>query len=266
MRAYLQEELAALGSVDCAERNDRMTQLFSACDAQGYVHLTKDGSPYITACSGEQLLLSEVAPDYVSRVPKKAFEQMIELSETYVENREKMVYGNYHTAFNAETTNEIDCSSFAELIIDGVPYEGSRYAHAEGANKPKYHFGLTLPDNPYSDEFGPRRYLANQLAHYAFDHDFAFYPNENADNVQPGDIVFFSTNKKNVGYFMDITHVAVCVERQEDDLICVVHGNNRDTANYYRIHLFTPLTIFNTPNAYINSLVLVARYPFATDV
>lgn len=241
--------------------NDELTKLFSSMDAEGYVHLTKKGMPYITAKDGGVIDLTQLTPDYVSRVTDDTFTQMIRLSETYVAQRNQLVYGNYKTPFNDETTNEIDCSSFTQLILYGVSYETSRYVNGSSENEAKVDFGFKFPNNPYSDEFGPRRYLANELAHYAFDHDFAFYPNEDATNIQPGDIVFFSTNTKNPGYFMDITHVAICVEREGDDLIAIVHGNSVDVANYYRIHLFTPLTIHGSKNVYMNSLRLIARFP-----
>ena len=264
LESYLKSEIEAM-TAQGAAGNDALTDLFMECDAAGYVHLTTEGVPYITAKDGGQIMLSSVAPNYESRITQKAFDQIIELSETYVAQAKNLKYGNYYTPFNDTTTNQIDCSSFTQLILYGIPYETSRYATADDTNTAKYDFGISLPDNPYRDEFGPYRYLANDLGHYALDNGFAFYPNEDGTNVQPGDVVFFSTNKNNEGYFMDITHVGICVERQEDDILYIVHGNNNDTVGYYKIKLFSDLTIFGSKNAYKNSLVLIARFPVKAD-
>lgn len=261
---YLKSEIQTM-TAQGAAGNDALTDLFMECDADGFVHLTKEGAPYITAKDGGQIMLSSVAPNYESRITKKAFDQIIELSETYVAQAKNLKYGNFYTPFNETTTNQIDCSSFTQLILYGIPYEASRYATADDTNTPRYDFGIRLPDNPYRTEFGPYRYLANDLGHYALDNGFAFYPNEDGTNVQPGDVVFFSTNKDNEGYFMDITHVGICVERQEDDILYVVHGNSNDTVGYYKIKLFSDLTIFGSKNAYKNSLVLIARFPVKAD-
>ena len=264
LQNYVRSEIQKLQAAGGAS-NDALTDLFMECDAKGYVHLTTEGVPYITAQDGGQIMISTVAPNYVSRVTQKTFDQLIEISETYVAHAKDLKYGNFYTPFNDSTTNQIDCSSFTQLVLYGIPYETSRYATLDDTNTAKYDFGFSMPDNPYRTEYGPYRYLANDLGRYALDNGFAFYPNEDGTNVQPGDVVFFSTNKNNEGYFMDITHVGICVERQEDDILYIVHGNNNDVANYYKIKLFSDLTIFGSKNAYKNSLVLIARFPVKAE-
>lgn len=260
---YVKAEIEKIRSAGGS--NDQLTDLFMECDAAGYVHLTTEGAPFITAKDGGEIMISQLTDNYESRITKKAFDQLIEISETYVAQAKNLKYGNFYTPFNDTTTNQIDCSSFTQLVLYGIPYETSRYATADDTNTAKYDLGFRMPDNPYRDEFGPYRYLANDLGKYALDNGFAFYPNEDGTNVQPGDVVFFSTNKNNEGYFMDITHVGICVERQEDDILYIVHGNNNDTVNYYKIKLFSDLTIFGSKNAYKNSLVLIARFPVKAD-
>ena len=255
------DKMKAAGSLS----NDGLTDLFMECDAKGYVHLTKEGVPFITAQDGGQIMISQLTDGYVSRITQKAFQQVMELADTYVAHAKDLKYGNFYTPFNETTTNQIDCSSFTQLVLYGIPYETSRYATTDDTNTARYDFGFSLPDNPYRTEFGPYRYLANDLGRYALDNGFAYYPNEDGTNVQPGDVVFFSTNKNNEGYFMDITHVGICVERQEDDIIYIVHGNNNDTAGYYKIRLFSDLTILGSKNAYKNSLMLIARFPVKAD-
>lgn len=259
--AYVKAEIQKLETAG-ALTNDALTELFSECDAKGYIHLTKEGKSFITAKDGGEIMVSELSANYVHRVTQKVFEQMIELSETYVEQRKELEYGNYYTPFNDTTTNHIDCSSFVQLVLYGIPYDTSRYV--ADSNTARYDFGFAFPDNPYRDEFGPYRYLANDIGRYSVDNEFAFYPSEDVD-IQPGDIVFFSTNNQNEGYFLNITHVGICVEDKGNGIIHIVHGNSNDVANYYDIDLVNERTKLGSKNAYKDSLVLIARYPVQAD-
>lgn len=249
------------GKVD----NDALTELFYECDAENTVRLTREGNAYIEAKDGTKINCSDIDAAYVSRVTQKLLAQMVDVGETYKVHAADLKYGNYYTPFNELTTNHIDCSSFTQLVLYGIPYETSRYATDDDTNTAKYDFGFKLPDNMYDNTFGPKRYLANQLAHYAFDNDFAFYPNEDATNMQPGDILFFSTNQINEDYFMNITHVGICIERRADDVVYVLHGNNNDVCNYYEIRLFSDKTVAGNNNAYKDSLKLIARFPLKAD-
>lgn len=259
--SYVQAEIQKLETAGTLT-NDALTELFTECDAEGYIHITKEGKSYITAKDGGEIMVSELSSAYVHRLTQKAFQQIIEIAETYVEKRKDMEYGNYYTPFNDTTTNHIDCSSFVQLALYGIPYDTSRYVG--DSNIARYDLGFAFPDNPYRDEFGPYRYLANDIGRYAFDNDFAFYPSEDTD-IQPGDILFFSTNNKNEGYFMNITHVGICVEDKGNGIIYIVHGNSNDVANYYNIDLVSDRTALGSNNAYKDSLVLVARYPVQAD-
>ena len=53
-------------------------------------------------------------------------EKMMGLMASYLEN-DALVYGNDHTMFDSETTNEIDCSSFVSAILHGISYNSSKY-------------------------------------------------------------------------------------------------------------------------------------------
>lgn len=243
--------------------NDDLTRLFAYCDAEGYIHFTIEGEAYITAKDQKRIYLSQVAPDYSSRTTQRTFQQMMDLSETYVKNKANMVYGNFQTPFNDTTTNEIDCSSFVQSILYGIPYETSRLQADQDIGKAKYDFGFQYPENPYRTEFGPKRYLANDIGHYAVDKGFAFYPKEDYSNIAPGDLLFFSTNIIHADYYMHITHVAICTEVGEDGKVTIVHGNNTDVVNYLTVDLDNPLTELGLKNSYYDTLVLIARYPLA---
>lgn len=208
---------------------------------------------------GTTVLLSDVAPAYESKMTAADYSQLIALGESYMDNMDGLVYGNMNTAFNETTTNEMDCSSFLQLVLSGVAYENSKYA--ADTNTAMEGFGVEFPDNPYRTEFGAERYLANDLAQYAYDMGVAFTPNTDATNMQPGDILFFSTKTTN-GYFMDITHAAICVERQDGNVVYVLHcSSDGDLVRYYEIDLFAETIYGVVDNPYQDALVLIGRFP-----
>ena len=249
--AALQTQIAGITD------NDALTAQFESYDAQGYIHLTKTGEAYVVSTEGKPVMLKNVAPNYVSKLTAADYNQLMALGATYADNMDALVYGNMKTAINTETTNQIDCSSFLKLVLSGVAYENSKYV--TDANTPMAGFGVQFPDNPYSDKYGADRYLSNELAQYAWDQGFAFLPNEDASNIQPGDVVFFSTRQETDGFFMDITHAGIFVEYQGQEILYVFHcGDNTDTEKdlirYIKINLNGD-TVFN------NALVLIARFP-----
>ncbi len=265
LKARVLKEISTLKS-EGREDNDSLTELFTACDASGYIHTTQEGTPYITAKDGGQIMLSELSSTYVHRMTAKTFSQILEVGDTYVANAQHMRYGNYYTPFNEKTTNHIDCSSFVQSVLYGIPYDTSRFVKDEAEKM--HDFGFTLPDNPYSNMFGPKRYLANELGRYAFDNNFAFYPESDGTDggkLQPGDIVFFSTNKKNEDYFLNITHIAIFVKYDEQGRPVILHGNSYDVVNYYTIDLTSDLTPLGSKNPYKNALVLIGRFPVTAD-
>lgn len=253
LAAFLKERATGI------TENDELTELFMQCDRDGYVRLDPDTTlPYILAEDGGKIWLSEISPDYQSRVTAKTYEKMIEIGETYVTNRKVLKYGNIYTPFNEKTTNQIDCSSFTSLVLLGIPFETSRFMEEE--NTARYDFGFSFPDNPYSLKYGPKRFLANEIGHYAMDQGFAFYPREDFSNLEPGDVLFFSTSETD-GFYMDITHVAIFVKLTESGGLYVIHGNSSDVANYTAIYTKAEKTAGGGRNSFKNSLVLAARYP-----
>ena len=86
--SYVQEEIQKLETAGTLT-NDALTELFTECDAEDYIHITKEGQSYITAKDGGEIMVSELSSAYVHRLTQKAFEQMIEIAETYVEHRKE---------------------------------------------------------------------------------------------------------------------------------------------------------------------------------
>lgn len=143
------------------------------------------------------------------------------------------------------------------MVLEGVPYEQSKY-NEKSSNVKTYEYGISLPDNPYAE----RRWLANDIAHYAYDNNYAFLPNEDVTNVRPGDVIFFKTNGGSSEYFMGITHASIVVDRLEGDKLLVFHGNNTNTVGMQIINLFTEEIDAGNSNGYCNETTLIARFPF----
>jgi hypothetical protein len=60
-------------------------------------------------------------------------DSIIRCAETYLGN-ENLVYGNTNTLFSNTVTNEIDCSSFVQAMIEGITYENSRYVRGSNSD------------------------------------------------------------------------------------------------------------------------------------
>ena len=182
---------------------------------------------------------------------------LFSVAQTYKNNVSKLKFGSLETAYDDTTGNEIDCSSFLQLVLEGVPYEQSKYS-LKSSNVRTYGYGMELSDNPYAD----RRWLSNDIAHYAYDNNYSFVPNEDVTNVKPGDVIFWKTNGGNEEYFMGITHASIVIDRLDGDRLLVFHGNNTNIVGMQIINLFAEKTDSGNNNGYCDGATLIARFPF----
>ena len=181
-------------------------------------------------------------------------ERMIAVAQTYANNVNKLVYGNRYTAYDVtmdlvDGKNEIDCSSFANLLVRGIPYEDSRYTAGNTENKSSRLFFSNI--DPYKWRY------ANTMAKYAYEKGYAFKPNADFSNVEAGDILFFSWNSFSgqTGHenaFMKIDHVAAFLHKKNDNQWSTLQFDNGISTVYY-----------DATNDYMSQCVLVARFPFA---
>jgi len=185
-------------------------------------------------------------------------ERILRIAQTYEDNISQFVYGNSYTAYdaNVQTVNskyQIDCSSFANLLLHGIPFENSRY-NGKTKNKESNLFFLNID--------GYKFRLANQLAKYANDKGYAFKVNEDRSNLQPGDILFFSwtffdgngdlNQEARENAFMKIDHVGMFLHKKNDTISAMVQFDNGMSSVYYE-----------ASNSYMDQCVLAARFPFA---
>jgi hypothetical protein len=187
-----------------------------------------------------------------------AIERMIDNAQTYLDNISTIVYGNSYTAYdNAQTLvggkNQIDCSSFANLMIHGVPY-----------NRSKYYAGNTqnTGSNLFFQNIDPVKWrYANNIAKYAFERGYSFKPNADFSNLEAGDVLFFSwTNgvsgdlsaDARANAFMTIDHVGVFLHKKNEGIYSTLQFDNGISTVYY-----------DASPTYMSQCVLAARFPLA---
>ncbi|MFZ7936206.1 phage baseplate upper protein [Bacillus thuringiensis] len=191
---------------------------------------------------------------------KGSIERIIDMGQSYLNNINKLVYGNVQTAYDATVglvngKNEIDCSSFANLLMHGIPFENSRYnGNIEN-----------IGSNLFFQNIDAYKYrYANQIAKYAFESGYAFKVNPDFSNVKSGDLLFFSWDSRNnnptsdlskelrENAFMKIDHVAVFLHKKNDSLWSTLQFDNNISTVYYE-----------ASNEYMSQCVLAARFPLA---
>ncbi|PJZ18363.1 hypothetical protein CEW46_28990, partial [Bacillus cereus] len=192
------------------------------------------------------------------RNSRGSIERMIAVGHTYFENVDKLSYGNLYTTYDTNLTlvngkNQIDCSSFANVLIHGIPYENTRYA-GKSTNIDSNIFFTNI--NGYKFRF------ANQIAKYAYERGYSFVPNKDFSNVEAGDILFFSWTNRDVGgdlaqelrenAFMKIDHVAAYLHKKNDSYWSTLQFDNGISTVYY-----------DATNEYMSQCVLAARFPYA---
>ena len=157
-----------------------------------------------------------------------AVTSLIKTALQYLHNPE-IRYGNNHTPFDDECNGkyesndgtyegvayQLDCSSFVELCLKGITFEGSRYKEGnekniEAPNAFKWNASVDyenlIDTGTYNGTF--ERIYANELAHYAYKNGFAYRVNKDFSNVRAGDIIFNSNCNKWYGleFWEDIGH------------------------------------------------------------
>lgn len=150
----------------------------------------------------------------------------IEVGLTYLANTDKLVYGNT-TALNDSMDGspgayQIDCSTLVLLMLNGVPYEKSRYA----LGGDKYN---NIPDRPwaqnlYDDSSGDFKRYANMCAETFWNLGQLFNINSDFSNIRSGDILFW-IGKETPGSFRNIVHCAVFLNITATNGIRVLESN-----------------------------------------
>lgn len=185
---------------------------------------------------------------------KGSVERLISVAQTYQNNISKLSYGNLYTPYDTTVQQvnglyHMDCSSFANLMIKGIPFEKTRYNNAEN-----------IENNLFYNSINAYKYrYAYQLASYGFEKGYTFKPNSDFSNVEPGDVLFFSwdnfdsTNTPGrENNFLKIDHVCVYLHKKNESYHSTLQYDTGRNSVYY-----------DANNTYMAQCVLVARFPFA---
>ena len=148
-------------------------------------------------------------------------------------------YGSHYTMFNSECqkgySNEglyeglkyqMDCSSFVQAALLGVPYQESRYylgteAHNNCIHKifqfdqfAEYNYYMLAYPEECGADYG--RMYANKIAKYFYDRGLLFKVNPDLSNLKTGDLLFWGNGGFDKDFFLDIGHVAICSDSWKD--------------------------------------------------
>ncbi|MCM3053666.1 hypothetical protein [Caldibacillus thermoamylovorans] len=185
-----------------------------------------------------------------------AIEALIRVGQTYENNKDKIIYGNSKTALDVETSQidgkwELDCSSFVGLVLQGITFEKSRYNGMNNIRDPLFFKNLNTDKYRY----------ANQLAYFAVNHGYAYKPNKDFTNVEPGDVIFFSwNNSPNSDFkdraFMQIEHVGFFLNKRNSDTKPLY-----DFLQYYESN--SNSVYYTSEQNYVDQAVMAARFPLA---
>lgn len=179
----------------------------------------------------EQLIFNNGRRNWFSQrmVSDGCMTSMIKTALAYMDSDE-YGYGTEHTAFGEEcikTTKDvhtessgyederyqIDCSTYAMLIIMGIKPQCSRYHYTKNIPAP-YGYVFNALANYEGWVYGvpqtmnTKRLYANSIADYANRNGYLYSVNDDFSNVQPGDIVFLSNQSASYNFFANIGHCA----------------------------------------------------------
>lgn len=159
-----------------------------------------------------------------------AVTQEFDVAMTYYHN-DNLIYGNYHTPFNTSAAAqsgkyEIDCSSFVQLCLMGVPYENTRWFNDKNATVNGYYFGDDLIIDPEADR--PYGMLSDDMCKWFVEHGY-YFETDDPSQLKPGDVVFMTFNDESPTY-KHVTHCGLFVSYQAitDEIWCISASTTSD--------------------------------------
>lgn len=159
-----------------------------------------------------------------------AVTQEFDVAMTYYHN-DNLIYGNYHTPFNTSAAAqsgkyEIDCSSFVQLCLMGVPYENTRWFNNKNAPVSGYYFGEDLIIDPEADR--PYGMLSDDMCKWFVEHGY-YFETDDPSQLKPGDVVFMTFNDESPTY-KHVTHCGLFVSYQAitDEIWCISASTTSD--------------------------------------
>lgn len=168
-------------------------------------------------------------------------EDVIKLAETYYTQRNEFYY-SYKTpcSFSNPDDNKdkwvepntnpgdngryhIDCSTFAKLIFMGLSYENSPYA------KKTTKILRNTKDYSWTLEDFPR--LSNAQAKYCVAKGWQLtdVTQDTIEEIPAGALIFYDRDNKDADAYLGISHVAICIGKQDDGTNWCIESTNYGT-------------------------------------
>ena len=210
----------------------------------------------------------ESTMDKASKQPLSAstVNAMLHCAYSYIDQNSVLSYGHDTATHRTDSSvspaesQEIDCSTFVELVINGVSYENSKYVGLAENKLGSLGYCFDLYDNAADRaEVMPKHSLTYSMAKRFHDIGYGFYPTSDLTNLCAGDILFFSTQSHEEDRFLDIDHVAILVDRQisgENDVFTVIDARDNRTGACQVAYAFN-----TTSGSLMKKLVYAARIP-----
>ena len=187
-------------------------------------------------------------------------------ANTYIDKNSVLSYGHDTATHRTDSSvspsesQEIDCSTFVELVVNGVPYEQSKYVGLSENKLGSLGYCFDLYDNSADRaDVMPKYSLSYSMAKRLHDIGYGFYPTNDLTNLCAGDILFFSTQPHEDNRFLGIDHVAILVDRQisgEDDVFTTIDVRDNREAVCQVAYAFN-----TTSGSLMKKLVYAARIP-----
>ena len=210
----------------------------------------------------------ESTMDKASKQPlsANAVNAMLHCAYSYIDQNSVLSYGHdtathrTDSSISPSESQEIDCSTFVELVINGVPYEQSKYVGLAENKLGSLGYCFDLYDNTADRaEVMPKYSLSYSMAKRLHDIGYGFYPTSDLTNLCAGDILFFSTQSYEEDRFLNIDHVAILVDRQisgENNVFTVIDARDNRTGACQVAYAFN-----TTSGSLMKKLVYAARIP-----
>lgn len=183
-------------------------------------HEVEDGI-YATVIDGAYLTKADKT---VSPMSQALVSRLAHCAASYISRRNEFTYGGTYSAFrpNVQRVNgkwEINCSTFAVLMMYGIDYQHSEYNLGTGNYVADGRFCedaemLEWFSTPFEGAVGDHRWkYTYHLAQYMYERGYCFEPNEDLSNIRPGDVLFFkhqiNGGENTTSTFREIDHSAI---------------------------------------------------------
>ncbi len=205
-----------------------------------------------------------------------AITELLNICSSYEDNGDKLYYGHYsaldygdHDVSNGENEGkyQIDCSAFVQLALAGISFDSSRYNVNDNYFVSQYSFFPYRTKAEYQNQDTWAKYrLSDCQAKFAYENGYAFMPNWDWSNVEPGDVVFLQDgDEESDANWSGVDHVMIYIGRRNntDDLAFYECGGNsahrKSVSSTNIVHVRVSTLAFMNTNT-----KLVARFPLGT--